>query len=165
MEHVHFITTGGTIDKQYETNKGTYDFTVGPPAIERILERIPHKSFTHTLTELFKIDSLDITRQHQEKLKTACENAPADTIIITHGTDSLIETAEYLKEHFTTKTIILTGASQPEQFKHSDADLNIGTALAAADILPQGVHIAIHGQIYKPREVTKKVDGSFQLVE
>jgi len=163
MEHIHFITTGGTIDKQYSTTKETYDFTIGNPAIENIINRLPNKDFTHTLTELFKIDSLDMTQSHQQKIQEACENAPSDNIIITHGTDAIVETATYLAQNIKTKTIILTGASQPERFKQSDADLNIGTALGAADILPQGVHIAIHGQIYKPREVTKKPNGAFKI--
>jgi len=163
MEHLHFITTGGTIDKQYNTEKSTYDFSIGSPAVETILTRLPNKNFTHTITEICKIDSLNMTIENRKEIKNACEHSPSENIIITHGTDSMIETAKYLSEHFTTKTIILTGASQPEKFKQSDADLNIGTAIGATDILPQGVHIAIHGQIYKPREVFKNENGSFKL--
>lgn len=164
MEHVHFITTGGTIDKKYSQSKGTYNFTIGSPAIERILERLPEPDFTYTITELYQIDSLDMETAHRNEIEHACETAPSDNIIITHGTDTLIQTAQHLanQDQFTTKTIILTGATQPEKMKHTDADLNLGTALAAADILPQGVHIAIHGQVYKPRNLTKTADGKFE---
>lgn len=164
MTPIHFLTTGGTIDKDYATTKGTYDFSIGSPAVERILDKLPENSFKYTLTEVFQIDSLDMGKIHRQQLAEACESTQNGPIIITHGTDSIIKTATHLNEKFPTKTIILTGASQPERFKNSDADLNLGTALGAAEALPHGTYIAIHGQIHTPQSVHKDNDGQFRTL-
>jgi L-asparaginase len=143
-----FIQTGGTIDKDYpHTTKG-WAFEFGEPASIRILEKFD-PSFQYSILTVFQKDSLEIV---EEDLKTLADliNEQEDTkIIVTHGTDTMIETASYLNDRISNKLVIITGAMRPERFKNSDAELNLGSAIGAANILDTGVFIAMHG-IVKP---------------
>ena len=139
-----FIQTGGTIDKDYpKTTKG-YAFEFGEPATKRILEKL-HPSFEYQFTTAFQKDSLDITKEDREHLVTIISQKDSDKIIITHGTDTLIETAKFIAQKVKDKTIILTGAMRPERFTNSDADVNIGGAISAVQLLSNGVYIHMHG--------------------
>ena len=93
-----------------------------------------------------KKDSLDITEEDRMKILETCEKADSDKIIITHGTDTMIETAKILNK-IRSKTIILTGAVKPEKFSDSDASFNVGTAVGAIPILKNGIYIAMNGKI------------------
>ena len=141
-----FIQTGGTIDKDYpKTTKG-YAFEFGEPATRRILERLS-PSFEYSILTSCQKDSLDITNEDRQALVNLIQQQTSKKIIITHGTDTLIETAQFVFQKINNKVIILTGAMRPERFTNSEADLNIGSAIAGTQTLPHGVYITMHGII------------------
>jgi L-asparaginase len=141
-----FIQAGGTIDKDYPRTQKGYAFEIGEPAIKRILGKA-HPSFDFEVISLLKKDSLDMTEKDREKILEACQKTDADKIVITHGTDTMIETAEKLSR-IKNKTVILTGAMKPEKFSDSDASFNVGAAVGAMNVLSSGVHIAMNGRIF-----------------
>lgn len=159
---ITFIQTGGTIDKDYSEKAKTYNFEIGDPAVEKILKKI-NMNFNFEIHSILKKDSLDITNEDREKIKEFCQGIKNDKIIITHGTDTMCETARVLKD-IPGKLIILTGSSKPERFYNSDADFNIGTAVGAANILKEGIYIAMHGRIYAWDECEKNLETG-QFVE
>jgi len=143
---ITFIQTGGTIDKDYPKLAKGYGFDIGEPAVKRILEKV-NPNFRFVIISVLKKDSLDITEEDREKIYEVCVKADNDKIIVTHGTDTMIETAKKLSE-IKNKVIILTGAMKPEKFSDSDASFNIGTAVGAINILENGIYIAMNGKIY-----------------
>ena len=158
-----FIQTGGTIDKDYpsgDDNHG-YGFEITTPAFERILQRV-NPSFDYETKMVLQKDSLDITDEDRQAILAACKESLADKIVITHGTDTMIKTAELLAQ-LTDKTIVLTGAMLPELFKHSDADFNLGSAVGAAMALKPGVYITMNGSVMQWNEVTFN-DATSQFV-
>jgi L-asparaginase len=157
-----FIQTGGTIDKDYPRATGGYAFEIGEPAVKRILQRI-NPNFDFEIVSILKKDSLDITENDRKKIRDACEKAATDKIVVTHGTDTMIETAEKLSS-IKGKVIVLTGAMKPEKFVDSDASFNLGTAVGAVNVLQQGVYIAMNGRIY-PWNKVKRNSQTGQFVE
>jgi L-asparaginase len=140
-----FIQTGGTIDKDYpKTTKG-YAFEIDEPAVKRILEKIK-PDFNYEILPLMRKDSLDITNNDRKKILQSCIEADTDKIIITHGTDTMIESAKFLSS-IKNKSIVLTGAVKPERFKDSDAEFNLGVAIGAVNELKNGIYIAMNGRI------------------
>lgn len=142
-----FIQTGGTIDKDYPQVVKGYAFEIKGPAVERILSKV-NPNFEFEILPLLQKDSLDITDEDREKIRKACEETDATKIVITHGTDTMVQTAKKLKD-IKGKTIILTGALRPEMFTNSDAMFNVGTAIGALNIIKEGIYIAMNGRIYK----------------
>jgi len=139
-----FIQTGGTIDKDYpRTNKG-WAFEFGEPATLRILSRL-NPSFEYEVLTATQKDSLEITKEDRVHLCDLIRNHQATKFIVTHGTDTMMETAAFLKECIKDKLIILTGSMRPERFSNSDAPINLGCAIAAANLMENGVFIAMHG--------------------
>ena len=114
-------------------------------------------SFTHRTIALCKKDSTDITEGDREKLRVTCQEAEEDLIVVTHGTDTMIETARTING-IPNKTIILTGSMKPERFIGSDASFNIGTAIGALPALPRGVYIAMSGLVLPWNKI--KEDGN-----
>lgn len=158
-----FLQTGGTIDKDYpssDDNHG-YGFEITTPAYERILKRA-NPSFEYETKTVLQKDSLDITDEDRRSVLQVCQDSSAEKIVITHGTDTMIQTAEVLSE-LSEKTIVLTGAMLPELFKDSDADFNLGCAVGAATALQPGVYIAMNGCIMAWNEVTFS-DATSQFV-
>jgi L-asparaginase len=140
-----FIQTGGTIDKDYpKTTKG-YAFEISEPAVRRILDKL-NPSFEYEVLSVLKKDSLDITKEDREKILKICKDSNSNKIIITHGTDTMLETAKILSI-IKDKTIVITGAMRPERFSNSDAPINIGMALGAVNALEKGIYIAMHGRV------------------
>jgi L-asparaginase len=154
-----FIQTGGTIDKDYPRAVKAYAFEITEPAIINIIERI-HPGFTYKVISLMRKDSGDITDTDRKKILTYCKNTKFKKIIITHGTDTIIQTAQILSE-IKDKIIILTGAFKPEKFKNSDADFNAGFAIGALDHAPDGIYIALQGRLFSAGNVCRKKDGEF----
>lgn len=148
-----FIQAGGTIDKDYPKQVKGYGFEIGEPAIKRILERVK-PNFEFEIISLIKKDSLDLNDSDREKLFTTCKNSIEDKIIITHGTDTMIESAKYLSG-INDKIIVLTGATKPEKFKDSDAEFNLGSAIGAVQSLKSGIYISMKGEIFKYDEVKR----------
>ena len=147
------ITTGGTIDKIYFDDKS--DYQVGEPQISQILHAM-HVAFDFEVTALMRKDSLHIGDRDRALIRATVEASDVSHILITHGTDSMKETAEALAD-VGDKTIVLTGALNPARFKDSDAVFNIGCAIGAVQALEPGVYIAMNGKVWIPEEVRKNV--------
>ena len=151
---ITFIQTGGTIDKDYpHTTKG-WAFEFGEPATNRILEKLD-PSFEYNVITSCQKDSLEIDDRDRQKLADLINHQTGSKFIVTHGTDTMMETANYLNEQLKDKLIVITGAMRPEMFTNSDADLNIGSAIATANLMQNGVYLAMHG-IVKPVSEMKR---------
>lgn len=150
---VLFIRTGGTIDKDYFQRVKSYSFLFGTPAAATVLGNVD-LGFEYEIIDLMQKDSLDMTNNDRLVIKTACMTPKYDKIIITHGTDTVVETAAVVGE-LPDKTIIFTGAIVPEKVRGSDAAFNIGVAVGAINCLPAGTYIAMNGQIHKYDNVQK----------
>jgi L-asparaginase len=157
-----FIQTGGTIDKEYPRTIKGYAFEIGEPSVKRILEKI-NPSFEYEIISLLQKDSLDLTDTDREKIFKTCQGIIEDQIIVTHGTDTMIETASKLSE-IKDKTIIITGAMRPEKFSDSDAMFNVGAAVIASQTLPYGIYIAMNGRVYSWDKV-KRNTNTGQFIE
>lgn len=142
---IAFIQTGGTIDKDYPKATGGYAFEIEEPAVKRILQKA-NPDFDFEIISVLRKDSLNITEEDRSKIRDACEKVEAEKLIITHGTDTMIETARKLSD-IKGKVIVLTGAIKPEKFVDSDASFNLGTAVGAINVLERGVYIAMNGRI------------------
>ena len=160
---ITFICTGGTIDKDYATSAGTYNFEISEPAVNRIFRNI-NPNFEYEVKSILKKDSLDMTEEDRQIIYNSCKEVENDKIIITHGTDTMVKTAERLAS-LKDKVIILVGAAKPERFYGSDAPFNIGTALGAINILNKGVYIAMNGKIFEWNNVLKKENGEFETIK
>lgn len=145
------LTTGGTIDKVYFDAKSTY--AVGEPQIADVL-RQAHVTESFTVQSLMRKDSLELDEGDRRQIRAAIEASSARRILVTHGTDTMTETAALL-EPLTDRTIVLTGALLPARFRDNDAIFNIGFAWAAVQMLPPGIYIAMHGAVFRPGEVRK----------
>lgn len=153
MDALCIVTTGGTIDKIYFDDKS--DFQVGEPQIGRILQELG-VAFTFNVIAILRKDSLHLTAADRELLRATIAAQPACHVLVTHGTDSMVETAKVLAQ-IADKTIVLTGALNPARFRGSDAEFNIGCAVGAVQSLPPGVYIAMNGRIWDPAKVRKNV--------
>ncbi len=150
---LHIFTTGGSIDKTYSTQVS--DFVVGPPLVAEVL-RDANTAFAYDVHELMRKDSLQLTDDDRAHIVEWVRASPQRHILITHGTDTMPETGlALLAAGVADKTVVLTGAMRPAAFKDSDASFNIGCALTAAQTLPPGVYIAMHGLIFDPARVRK----------
>jgi L-asparaginase len=154
-----FVQTGGTIDKDYPRTRGGYAFEIADPAVQRILELV-NPSFEYRVVSVVRKDSLELTEEDRGAIREACRADDATRIVITHGTDTMIDTARALGE-IAGKVIVLTGAMRPERFSNSDAPFNIGVAVGAAQTLPPGVYVAMHGQVHPWTEVRRTEAGQF----
>jgi L-asparaginase len=150
---LEIFTTGGTIDKIYFDAKSTFE--VGEPQILEVL-REANLSINYRVIPLLRKDSLELTDEDRAVVRQAVENSKTSKIVITHGTDTMITTANALAG-ITGKTIVLTGAMQPARFRSTDAVFNVASAMMAAQILPEGVYIAMNGQIFDPSKTRKNV--------
>jgi len=151
---LEIFTTGGTIDKVYFDSKSTYE--VGEPQIVEVLHEA-NLTVDYRVTSLMRKDSLDLTNEDRDAIRWAVQNSCAAHIVITHGTDTMIDTAKALN-NIPDKTIVLTGAMQPARFRLTDAVFNIASAMMAAQTLSAGAYIAMNGQIFEPRASRKNVE-------
>ena len=156
MDQLLIVSTGGTIDKVYFDDKS--DYQVGEPQIGGILRELG-VAFSFTVIPILRKDSLHITDADRELLRATIAAQPARHVLVTHGTDSMVQTARVLAS-LTDKTIVLTGALNPARFRGSDAEFNIGTAVGAVQCLPPGVYIAMNGRIWNPSKVRKNVEAN-----
>ena len=153
MEDLLIVTTGGTIDKIYFDDKS--DYQIGEPQIGRILEELG-VAFRFNVIPILRKDSLHIQAPERELVRATIAAQPARHVLVTHGTDTMVETAAVLQS-IPGKTIVLTGALNPARFRGSDAEFNIGCAVGAVQSLPAGVYIAMNGRIWDPQRVRKNV--------
>ncbi len=155
--HVQVFTTGGTIDKVYFDAKSA--FSVGEPQIADIL-RNAGVEFTFDIEVVFQKDSLEISDRDRLVLAELIVASSAGRIIVTHGTDTMAETARVVIDALkaaesSPRTVIFVGSLAPARFKASDAEFNVGFAAAAVQTLDPGVYVAMNGRIFDPNNVRK----------
>jgi L-asparaginase len=153
MNKIKIFTTGGSIDKVYSTQSS--QFEVGVPQAESILGEA-NVGCEYEVEALLMKDSLEISDEEREMIAARVRGEACKLILITHGTDTMVNTALALTD-IPGKVIVLTGAMQPAAFKHSDAAFNLGFALAALQTLPQGVYIAMNGRVFDPLRARKNL--------
>lgn len=150
---IRVFCVGGTIDKIYFDAKSEYE--VGAPAIGKMLHQIA-VNLDIQVTSLMAKDSLDMTDDDRAVIAKAVAECDEEKIIITHGTDTMPDTARSLSG-IASKTIVLTGALAPAIFKDSDAMFNVGGALATVQAKDEGVYIVMNGQVFDAANVRKDV--------
>jgi L-asparaginase len=146
------FVTGGTFDKTYDEIRGTLTF--GETHLPEML-RLGRSRVEVSVRTLMMIDSLNMTDEHRQVIVAACSACGDSRIVVTHGTDTMVETAAALATGVDGKTIVLTGALVPYAFGSSDGLFNLGSALSFAEVLPPGVYIAMNGQHFKWDKVRK----------
>lgn len=151
MEDLQIITTGGTIDKIYFDDKS--DYQIGEPEIGRILREL-NVAFDWRVEALMRKDSLHMDDTDRRRIREAVMSSECRHFLITHGTDSMVETAQALRDTGD-RVMVLTGALNPARFLGSDAVFNIGCAVGAVQAMPPGAWIAMNGRVWDPREVRK----------
>jgi L-asparaginase len=157
---IRIIITGGTFDKHYDEIRGSLTFKDShlPEILRFVRCSVPIEVELNQL-----IDSLDMHTANRLRILESCRRAPEDRIVITHGTDTMVETAAVLGEAALAKTIVLTGAMVPYIFNNSDAVFNLGCAITAVQLLPRGVFVAMNGQVFNWDKVRKNKDlGVFE---
>lgn len=145
------LTTGGTIDKLYFDALSEYQ--IGDSVVDRIL-RTGLVAVPWRVQELMRKDSLELTDDDRAVIADAVRAAPETRIVITHGTDTMTDTAHALAG-IAGKTVVLVGALAPARFADSDATFNLGMAFAAVQVAPPGVHIAMNGTVFAGDRVRK----------
>ncbi|MDZ7339477.1 MAG: asparaginase domain-containing protein [candidate division KSB1 bacterium] len=154
MARIKILTTGGTIDKIYFDRKS--EFQVGDPQIAEVLSEA-NVVVDYEIQQLMRKDSLDMTDEDRRLIRQVVESDTAHRhFLITHGTDTMIETARTL-QGIPGKVIVLTGAMQPARFRLTDAVFNIGCAFMAVQTLPPGVYIVMNGRVFHPDKTVKNV--------
>ncbi len=158
---IQILITGGTFDKSYNHISG--DLFFEKTHIPEMLERSKCRLNVDVKT-LMMIDSLEMTQKDIEKIIDECKKTKSSRIVITHGTDTMVNTAEKIAEKIKNKTIVLTGAMIPYAFgSSSDGFFNLGSALSFAQTLENGIYIAINGQYFDYDKVEKnKLKGHFE---
>ncbi|MCX7552859.1 asparaginase domain-containing protein [Marinicella sp. S1101] len=151
MNNLKIITTGGTIDKLYFDDLS--DYQIGKPIIGELLNTY-HVGFDFEVVPLLKKDSIYITDEDRSLIKSVIEKSDESHFLITHGTDTMVETAQYL-QNIPGKTIVMTGALTPARFNATDAIFNIGCAVAAVQTQPNGVWVIMNGLVWDPAHVRK----------
>jgi L-asparaginase len=160
---IRIFITGGTFDKEYNELNGQLYFK--DTHLQELLDMgrslVPVKIRT-----LMMIDSLEMTDEDRALIAHQCNQCEENKIVITHGTDTIAETARLLAEKVKTKTIVLTGAMIPIKFGSSDGLFNLGSALAFAQTLPPGVYVAMNGRYFTWDNVRKnKQTGVFEEIK
>ena len=159
---IRIFITGGTFDKEYNELNGQLYFK--DTHLSDLLEMGRSKVAVEIRT-LMMIDSLEMSAEDRELIVHQCNNCDETQIVITHGTDTMQDTAKVLAQKIANKTIILTGAMIPIKFGSSDGLFNLGSALAFAQSLPAGVYVAMNGRFFNWDNVRKnKETGVFEEV-
>ena len=159
---IHIITTGGTIDKVYFD--ATSDFQIGEPQVGEVLHEA-NVNFEFEITQLMRKDSLDLTDADRQEIHAAVAGSPYRHIVVTHGTDTMVQTGRTLRE-IADKVIVMTGSMQPARFRTTDAIFNIASAVIAAQVLAPGVYIAMNGCVFEAHRVRKNRERrQFELID
>src|SRR5688572_21589670 len=142
---VRIVVTGGTFDKTYDEIGGRLSFR--ETHLPEML-RLGRSRVDVVITPLMMIDSLEMTDADRAHIAQVCADAPESRIVVTHGTDTMVETAAAVASRVADKTVVLTGAMIPYAFGSSDGLFNLGSALSLAQALPAGVYIAMNGRFF-----------------
>ena len=157
---------GGTIDKDYPRTTKGYAFEIDEPAAERVLAGLPLLGITWRVQSICRKDSTELVHEDRQALVEAVRAATETRLIVTHGTDTLIETAQYVANSGAGvgKAIAFTGAMKPERFKDSDAPFNLGAAVGATAVLaPGSVVIVMGGRVIESSRCMRNLDsGRFE---
>jgi L-asparaginase len=157
---IRILVTGGTFDKEYNEFTGTLFFQ--DTHVPEML-RLGRCLLDTELRTLMMIDSLDMSEDDRRIIAEHCRGCRESRIVITHGTDTMVETAAHLAREVTDKTVVLTGAMVPYKFGSSDGLFNLGSALAFVQTLPAGVYIVMNGRCFRWDRVRKNRDkGIFE---
>ncbi|MDX1530629.1 MAG: asparaginase domain-containing protein [Rhodothermales bacterium] len=148
---IQIFTTGGTIDKVYFDARSEYE--VGDPQIAEILRRVG-ATFEWEVETLLRKDSLDLTDADRAVIAERVQACPCPRIVVTHGTDTMAETAASLGD-VGAKTVVFVGSLTPARFRETDAEFNIGFAMGAVQALPAGVYVAMNGRVFEAGRVRK----------
>ncbi|MBL7004533.1 MAG: asparaginase [Gammaproteobacteria bacterium] len=162
MSKVKLIQTGGTIDKEYNLLNGELYFTQSniPDMLKRARSTVEINFFTMKL-----LDSLDMNDEYRRELLEHCKNCEEDKIIISHGTDTMVDSAAAIAELKLNKTIVLFGAMIPFKIDYSDALFNLGSAITSVQLAATGVYIAMNGQLFRHDNVVKNREkGEFEVL-
>ncbi len=160
---IRIIVTGGTFDKEYNEINGELFFKNSH--VQNMLE-LGRSRLDLNVRTLMMIDSSDMTDEDRYIIAKNCEKADETRIIITHGTDTMVETAKILAQIVQNKTIVLTGAMVPYTFGSSDGLFNLGSAIAFVQTLPHGIYIAMNGRYFDWDNVAKnKKIGEFEEIK
>ena len=160
---ITIFTTGGTFDKIYfDANS---EFSVGEPQAKGILEEA-RVSQAYDIEPLMRKDSLDMSDADRELISQRVSQCEHDQIIITHGTDGMVASAQALAKQLKgEKTVVFVGAMQPARMRYSDAPFNLGFAMAAVQTLPAGIYIAMNGRVFSYDQVQKNLAaGRFETL-
>lgn len=156
------LTTGGTIDKNYFDALSEYQIVDSgiPALLGEARVALPFR-----VEEVCRKDSLELTDADRAQIADAARAAPESRIVVTHGTDTMTETAKVLAAAVPGKTICLTGALSPARFSETDAPFNLGMAFATAQVAPAGVYIAMSGEVFDGLKVRKdRAAGKFVAI-
>ncbi len=157
---IRVFVTGGTFDKEYDEHRGTLDFhdTHVPEMLE-----LGRCRLDVAVRTLMMVDSLDMTDEDRATIVEHCRRCAETRVVVTHGTDTMVDTARALAAGIGGKTVVLTGAMIPYAFGSSDGLFNLGSALSFAQVLPAGVYIAMNGRCFPWDDVRKNRDeGVFE---
>jgi L-asparaginase len=159
---IRVFVTGGTFDKTYDEIAGRLSF--GDTHLQEML-RLGRSRVPVTVRTLMMVDSLEMTAADRDLIVRHCLQAEESRIVVTHGTDTMVDTAVALAKGVRGKTIVLTGAMIPYAFGSSDGLFNLGSALSFAQVLPEGVYIAMNGQHFTWDRVRKNREtGVFEAL-
>ena len=157
---IRVFVTGGTFDKEYDELRGTLDFR--ETHVPEML-RLGRSRLEVAVTTLMMMDSLDMSPADRAAIVDRCRTCAERQIVITHGTDTMVETARALAQDNDGKTIVLTGAMIPYAFGSSDGLFNLGSALSLVQVLPAGVYVAMNGRWFPWNDVRKNREaGTFE---
>ncbi|MEK7818173.1 MAG: asparaginase domain-containing protein [Bacteroidota bacterium] len=157
---IKIIITGGTFDKEYNELKGQLFFN--RTHLPEML-KLGRSKIEVSISTLMMIDSLEMTDENREAIANECNLSEENKILITHGTDTMVETAISLAEKVKNKTVVLTGAMIPYKFGSSDGLFNLGSALAFVQTLQNGVYVVMNGKYFNWNNVCKnKSSGEFE---
>jgi L-asparaginase len=160
---IRILVTGGTFDKEYNELTGTLFFK--DTHLPEML-RLGRSRLELTVRTLMMIDSLEMTDADRALIVEQCRRSEEAQIVITHGTDTMVETAQALARALAgdSKTIVLTGAMVPYAFGSSDGLFNLGSALSFVQVLPPGVYVAMNGRCFTADRVRKnRQTGAFEV--
>jgi L-asparaginase len=161
--NIKIFVTGGTFDKEYNELEGTLFFK--ETHVHEML-KLARSRLKIDISTLMMIDSLDMTDADRKIVLEECKKTKEDKILVTHGTDTMIETAKFLASSIKNKTIVLTGAMIPYKFGSSDGLFNLGSSLAFVQTLPHGVYVSMNGKYFRWDNIKKnKQTGTFEEIK
>jgi L-asparaginase len=163
MTAIRILVTGGTFDKEYDELTGRLFFR--DTHVEEMLRR-GRARLELAVETVMMIDSLEMDDEGRGRIVTRCRAAGERAIVVTHGTDTMVETARALAAASLDKTVVLTGAMVPYAFGSSDGLFNLGSALSFVQVLPAGVYVAMNGRHFRWDAVRKnRTTGTFEPLE